>query len=221
MRLVTSFLAAAMLMAPSVTCALVAAEPATSAPKIAVLRLEEVLNQSRPWQEAQVVWKQAKADIEKQLGEMEEAIKQREGQLQILKPESEQYPRIQEEVETLKLRRKMKIDRFRADLDRKRLVVVRTSFTGLMEKLKQFCQEKGVKIVHLQPSMELNAPNAADVLMELATKSVLYADPETDITEAFLRYLGNSPVRNGDAAPAEVVPPLAAPAPAPAGAAGK
>ncbi len=170
-----------------------AAKPA--APKIGVLRLEEVLRQSKTYLSGMDGWKKAQAEAQANITAIDEQLKRLEGQLQVINQQSENYGKFQEELETLKLKKKLGFDRARADLERRQVALVKDAYHQVHTALATFCQERGIMLVHLAPDPELGAPSFNEVQLELGLKSVLYFDSSLDITESFVQYL------NSDSAP--------------------
>ncbi len=185
-----------------------AAPDAKPAPKIAVIRLEEVLRASKLYAAGMEKWKKEQAEATAALKSIDEQLQKLDGQLQVLKPDNANYAGIQEEFEVLKLKKDITYKKIRAELERRQVGLVKAVFANAKTKLAQFCKERAIMIVHLAPDLELNAPGFSDVQLELGLKSVLYYDPAMDITEAFVPYL-NAAEATATAAPATP----AAPAP--------
>lgn len=188
------------------------ASAADAAPKIAVLRLEEVLRQSKVYAAGMETWKKQQAEAQTAIAAIDEQLKRLDGQLQVLKPDAENYGKYQEELETLKLKKKMSYERARGELERRQVALVKDAYKQMRSALANFSQERGIMLVHLAPDPELGAPSFNEVQLELGLKSVLYYDPSLDITDSFIQYL-NSDAKAATPAPAP------APAATPAGAA--
>ncbi len=193
-------LACLVIASSTLAPAAMAADPG-AAPKIAVLRLDEIINRSKPWISGMQSARQAQADLEKAVGELDELVRQREGQLQVLKRDSDNYAKFAEEVETTKLRRKLLVERTRNDLERRQVALVKDAFKGVRGSLAAFCRERGVMLVHSAPTLDLVAPSLQDIQLELGLKPVLYYDPSLDITEAFMTFMTE---RQSSAAPGEL-----------------
>ena len=188
------------------------APEAKPAPKIAVIRLEEVLRASKLYAAGMEKWKKEQAEATAALKGIDEQLQKLDGQLQVLKPDNANYAGIQEEFEVLKLKKDITYKKIRAELERRQVALVKSVFANAKTKLAQFCKERAIMIVHLAPDLELNAPGFSDIQLELGLKSVLYYDPAMDITEAFVPYLNAA---DAAAAAATDKAPVAAPAPAP------
>lgn len=167
----------------------VEATPKGAAPKIAVLRLEDVLRQSKSYLIGMEGWNKQKAEAQASITAIDEQLKRLDGQLQVLKPDSENFGKLQEELEVLKLKKKVGFDRARAELERRQVALVKDSFKQMRQALAGFCQERGIMLVHLAPDPDLGAPTFNDVVQELGMKTVLYFDPALDVTDAFIAYL--------------------------------
>jgi Skp family chaperone for outer membrane proteins len=166
-----------------------AAEAKPEAPRIAVLRLEDALTAYKKYTTAMDQLKKDVAESKAQINALDERLKQLDSQLQVMKPDSENYVKQVEEFEVTKLKEKLLVERGNSDIDKRRAVLVKESYASLRTALQAFCQERGIKIVHLAPNPELQAANNKDLNQQLFAQSVLYFDPSLDITEAFIPYL--------------------------------
>ncbi len=210
---------ASLFVVVSLWCAPAAQAGDAAAPKIAVLRLEDLMGSAKVFTIGMDKVKKSGAEANAQVKAMDEDLQKLEGQMQVLKQGSPKFSEANEAFETLKLKRKLFIDRVTADIDHTRVVLIRQVFAGMREKLAAFCKERGIMIVHLAPNPDLGAPSATEIQVQLGFQTVLYFDPSTDITDAFLAYLDKNLTPESLAAEdAKAVPPAAvAPAPADAG----
>jgi len=172
------------------------AKPA--APKIGVLRLEEVLRQSKTYLAGMDGWKKAQAEAQANITAIDEQIKRLDGQIQVVNQQSENFAKFQEELETLKLKKKLGFDRARAELEKRQVALVKDAYRQMHTALANYCQERGIMLVHLAPDPELGAPSFNEVQLELGLKSVLYFDPSLDITESFVQYLNSDGANKPD-----------------------
>ena len=162
-----------------------------AAPKIGVLRLEEVLRQSKTYLAGMDGWKKAQAEAQANITAIDEQIKRLEGQLQVINQQSENFAKFQEELEMLKLKKKIGFERARADLEKRQVALVKDAYRQMHTALGSYCQERGIMLVHLAPDPELGAPSFNEVQLELGLKSVLYFDPSLDITDSFVQFLNS------------------------------
>jgi len=211
MRFALPLLLAAAALLPAAETPAPAAKP--TAPKICVLRLEEVLKSNTEYRAGMEGWKKDQENVTATLKAIDEKLQDLEGKLQVLKQDHPSFAGFQEELESLKLKREMTIKRAKAALERYQVNLVKKVFAGVRTQLAAFCQERGIMLVHLAPDGELNSNGFQDIQLELGLKSVLWYDPSMDITDAFV------PFMNAAAAAPAPAPAAAAPAPAPAPAA--
>ena len=182
----------ALLFVSGAAVSLTAAEVAKpAAPKIGVLRLEEVLRQSKTYLSGMDGWKKAQAEAQANITAIDEQIKRLEGQLQVINQQSENFAKFQEELEMLKLKKKIGFERARAELEKRQVALVKDAYRQMHTALGSYCQERGIMLVHLAPDPELGAPSFNEVQLELGLKSVLYFDPSLDITESFVQFLNS------------------------------
>jgi Skp family chaperone for outer membrane proteins len=217
-------------------CAAVAAagDAKPEAPRIAVLRLEDTLLGFKMYTGGMEKLKKEVAEGQAKIKELEDHLQDLESKLQVIKRDSEQWVKLNEDFELTKLKEKMMVDRGNEDIAHRRAALVKEAYATLRAHLQAFCQERGVKLVHLAPKPELSAQDNKELNQELFAQSVLYFDASLDITDAFIPYLNErwaaeppkdqapaaAPAPPKDAAPKDAAPkdaaPKDAPAPAPA-----
>lgn len=202
-----------MLLALAITAGAADAKP--EAPRIAVLRLEEAMLAFKGYNGGMEALKKDVAEGQAQIKKMEEKLQELDSKLQVLQQDSPAFAKTQEEFETLNLRRKMTVERGNQDIARRRAKLLKDGYAGLRVHLKSFCQERGIKLVHLAPNPELQGTDNKELNLQLFTQGVLYYDTTLDITEAFVPYLNERwSAGDGDLAP-KAEPAVPAPAPAP------
>ncbi|MBA2479642.1 MAG: OmpH family outer membrane protein [Planctomycetes bacterium] len=186
------------------------AEAKPEAPRIAVLRLEDAMTAFKQYKEGMEKLKKEVAEGQAAIKAMEDRLQELDSRIQVMKPDSADFAKITEEFEVTKLKEQMMVKRGNEDIDRRRANLVRESYASVRAQLSAFCQERGIKLVHLAPNPELQAQNNKELNLQLFAQSVLYYDATLDITDAFIPYLNEH--WNADAK---------APAPAPAPPVGK
>jgi Skp family chaperone for outer membrane proteins len=205
-----------------------AADNKPEAPRIAVLRLADALPAFKMYSSGMDKLKKDLAEGQAKIKQLEDHLQDLEGKLQVMKKDSPNYKELSEEFEVTKLRGKMLLDNGNDDLSRRHIALMTDVFATLRASLATFCQERGIKLVHLAPRPDLNARDGKELDQALSAQTVLYFDPSLDITDAFVVYLNQQWEANGaksaspapDAAPAKDAPakdaaPALAPAPAP------
>lgn len=194
-------LLAVLALAPAAASAAEVAK--ATAPKIAVLRLEEVLRQSKTYVAGMEVWKKQQAEAQATLGAIDEQLKRLDGQIQVVNKESDNYAKFQEEFETLKLRKKISYEQAKVALEKRQVALVKDAYKQLRGSLAAFAQERGIMLVHLAPDPTLGAPTFNEIQLELGLKTVLYYDPSLDITDSFVQYLNAADAAAGPDKPAD------------------
>ncbi|MBA3709116.1 MAG: OmpH family outer membrane protein [Planctomycetes bacterium] len=184
------------------------ADPApkgAEAPRIAVLRLEDTLTGFKQYTAGMDRLKKEVAEGQAAIKALEDRLQVLDGQIQVIKPDSPEFLKATEEFEVTKLKEQMMVKRGNEDIDKRRAVLVKEAYTSLRAQLSAFCQERGIKLVHLAPNPELQALTNKELNQQLFAQSVLYYDASLDITDAFIPYLNE-----------HWTPDAKAPAPAPA-----
>lgn len=214
MRFALPLLLAAAALLPAAETPAPTAKPA--APKICVLRLEEVLKSNTEYRAGMEGWKKDQENVTATLKAIDEKLQDLEGKLQVLKQDHPSFAGFQEELESLKVKREMTIKRAKVALERYQVNLVKKVFAGVRTQLAAFCQERGIMLVHLAPDGDLNSNGFQDIQLELGLKSVLWFDPSMDITEAFVPYMNAAAAAAPAPAPTPAVTVTPAPTPAPA-----
>lgn len=169
-------------------CTAVGLSAADAAPKIGILRLAEVLNTSKVYNAGTDKLKKDDAEVRAEMKKLEESLQKLDNQLQVLQPSNENFAKVQEELETTKLKRKIYSERMGAEMQRRHVSLVKETYRGVRTALNAFCKERGVMLVLLAPNPELGAATLQEIQLEMGLQTVLYFDPANDLTEAFVPY---------------------------------
>jgi Skp family chaperone for outer membrane proteins len=167
-------------------CVLSAADAAF--PKLAVLRLDDVMRQSKVCNAALDANRKLKSEAEAKLGDMDKEIQQLDNALQLMDVKHEKHAETSERLALAKFKQKQYFERMKADIDRKTLAGLRDSFTAVRGHLKDFCAERGILLVAQVPQPDLVQSSLSEATLQLGLQSVLYADASLDITDPFLAY---------------------------------
>jgi Skp family chaperone for outer membrane proteins len=155
------------------------------------LRLAEVLNTSKTYNAGTDKLKNDDAAVRAEMKKLEEALQKLDNQLQVLQPSNENFAKVQEELETTKLKRKIYGERMGSEMQRRHVALVKETYREVRTALTAFCKERGVMLVLLAPNPELSASSLQEIQLEMGLQSVLYFDPANDITEAFVPYFND------------------------------
>lgn len=191
----------------------IAAENVAAGPTIACLRLEEVIRTCKQYASRTETLSQEQGEAKKALKEMDEQLQQLDNQLKVLSRTNERFPKVQEDFEVLKLRQKLYAERAQTGIERRHVAIIKETYAALRQLLKEFCKERGIKLVHLAPNPDLKAPSMMEVQLELGLQSVLFADENLDITVDFIAFVNGkfAAGRPADAPPAAGAQPAAGP----------
>jgi Skp family chaperone for outer membrane proteins len=191
------------------------AEAKPEAPRIAVLRLEDTLTAFKQYTTGMEKLKKEVAEGQAQIKALEDRLQELDSRIQVIKPENPEFAKLTEEFEVTKLKEQIMVKRGNEDIDKRRAGLVKDSYASLRANLTTFCQEKGIKLVHLAPNPDLQAPTNKELNQQLFAQSVLYFDATLDITDAFIPYLNEhwNPDAKSTPAPAPGPTPAATPAP--------
>ncbi|GDY12169.1 hypothetical protein LBMAG53_10470 [Planctomycetota bacterium] len=193
---------------------LLAADPPSAMPKLAILRFQEIMRTSKLCSSPLEAVRKIKAEAEAKLAEMDQEIKSLDNAIQALNPKSDRFGEIQEKAQVARFRQKQYFERMKGDIDRKAMDSLRGAFAGVRVHLKDFCKQRGVLMVAQVTQPELEDATMQQAELQLGLHAVLYADDSLDITDAFLAYSNQRFAAEGP--PALPSAPAPAPAPGPA-----
>lgn len=185
-------------------------------PDQAVLRLDEVIKNSKLYQVRYEQLKKEQGEIEAQLKQMGEQLANLNGKLEVLSPSSEKHAQTEEEFQILKIKRELLSKRAGKFLDRSHGALLKECYAVLRGHLAAFAKERHIKLVLLAPNADLPNAGSNELLMQLGMQNALYYDATLDITEPFIafangRFAATVPV--GPLAPATAPGATTAPAP--------
>jgi Skp family chaperone for outer membrane proteins len=186
------------------------------APRIAVLRLQDTLLGFKMYADGLAKLKQEHAERQAKLNALEERMKDLDGKMQVLDKDGDAFASAQLELKSLDLEDKMSADRGTRVLADESATLLKESFATMRGILRSFCQDHGIKLVHLAPNSDIQSADYREVDQALLTQTVLYFDPALDITDAFIPYLNQrwaDQLAKASVAPPAPKAPDAAPAP--------
>ena len=166
---------------------LTAAEP--KAFPVAVLDLEEVFNTAKTFATRKEAIQAQGAEAQKQIKELEAAEKTLRNKLGLLAPGSGDHLAATEELELIKVKQKLLIDRVRSGLEKAQVQLLREATGEVKAALELYAAEEGWKIVLLKNNNEVGRGGLQETQIQLGMQSVLYQDPAHDITAGFIAWL--------------------------------
>ena len=192
--------------------AIVPATASVSGPDQAVLRLDEVIKNSKLYQVKYEQLKREQGEVEAQLKQMGEQLATLNGKLEVLSPTSEKFALTEEEFQVLKVKRELLTKRAGKFLDRSHGALLKECYAVLRGHLAAFAKERRIKLVVMAPNPDLPNGSSNELLMQLGMQSALYYDAALDITEPFIVFANS---RFAATAPVAPLSPATAPATAP------
>lgn len=180
----------------------------------AVLRLDEVLRNSKLYQVRFEQLKKDQVEVEAQLKQMGEQMSTLNSKLEVLSPANEKFAQAEEEFQVLKVKRELLKNRAGKFLDRSHGALLKECFAVLRGHLAAFAKERHIKLVLMAPNPDLPNGGSSELLMQLGMQSALYFDASFDITEPFISY-ANGRFAATTSTPTTPSPPTPTIAPAP------
>ena len=180
----------------------------------AVLRLDEVLRNSKLYQVRFEQLKKDQVEVEAQLKQMGEQMSTLNSKLEVLSPANEKFSQAEEEFQVLKVKRELLKNRAGKFLDRSHGALLKECFAVLRGHLAAFAKERHIKLVLMAPNPDLPNGGSSELLMQLGMQSALYFDASFDITEPFIAY-ANGRFAATTSTPTTPSPPTPTIAPAP------
>jgi Skp family chaperone for outer membrane proteins len=158
------------------------------APRVAVLRLDNVFAASVIYKAAVEAAKKDSASAKERLEQIEEAMKAAETKLKAVGSGSEQAQRFADDLEQLRLQRKQFLERARGDLERRQITAIREVFKRIKAELAEYSRSRGIAYVGLAQDADLGGPmmDQLPIHVQLGLQSTLYYDPSLDVTDDFI-----------------------------------
>ncbi len=182
--------------------------------QIGVLNLEQVFNEAKIYTSRRDELKGEMENAKAKLADVDKTIRAAETDLAGLNRADRRAIELGDQVELQKLQRKQFLERIQNGLEARQVAILKSSHGIIREHLQQFCIEKGIKLVHLAPTTDLNAPTMPDLQLQLGLQAVLFYDAGLDITEPFVSYVNGKFAEDQGKLSAAATPTLTTPAPA-------
>ncbi len=154
-----------------------------------MLRLQDTLLGFKMYADGMAKLKQEHAERKAKIESIEERMRDLDGKLQVLNKDSDAYATAALELKSLEVEDKMSAERGTQVLAGKRAALAKESFATMRGILRSFCQDHGIKLVHLAPNADIQGADYHEIDQALMSQTVLYFDPALDITDAFVPYL--------------------------------
>jgi len=164
-----------------------------TAPRVGVLYLERVFDESRLVEMRSDELRQAGGAVKAQVDQLNQEIDRKQSELSTYHSSTEKHQALKDEIELLALRRKLYVERHKERLDVMELNLLRQSYLDIRLLLNEYCDKQGIAMVFLAPSGNLQASRPEQLQLRLATQNILYHRAGLDITDAFLAYLDEIP----------------------------
>ncbi|HZL90599.1 MAG TPA: OmpH family outer membrane protein [Pirellulaceae bacterium] len=149
---------------------------------VAVLNLDALFKE-----DPQVV--QGLADLKQEAAEIDEKVKLRQTELEAVgsdarkaQPGSQEQRRLQQEFLKLNNELQQYINRERAGVQMKEAKIYLTAYREIESVVKEYCKEKGIKLVIRQQSTSLDENQPAQEIVKALNRLVIYEDG-LDITD--------------------------------------
>ncbi len=216
MRFMVTLLAGALLLASPAWGADTASAHGDG-PRVAVLRLTDVLLGFKMYADGIAGLKKERDEGQTQIDALQKRMQELDSKQQVLNRDSDLFASYQLEFEQLKVKVKMIAEHGTQALAGKRASLVKGCYAAIRSSLQAYCPANGIKLVHLAPNPDLEGADNQELNQALMMQSVLYFDPALDITDAFVPFLNEHwAAEMAKARPsAPATPPAATPDPPP------
>ncbi len=143
------------------------------APHIAVLRLGDVLVSFKMYQAGKEVLQKEKAQFQASLDKVEAQLKDDDEKMHLLNQESEAYADLKLDLETTEVKHKSITEHGNETLGLHHAQLIKACYGNIHAALASYCQDHGIKLVHLAPNPELMGTDIRDVNDQMFMQSVL------------------------------------------------
>jgi len=156
--------------------------------RIGVLYLEEVFQSSVLVENRSVKLRERVQDANAAVKAKEEELKKLQDRIKLTSEESPERPRLIEDYKVLELRVKLFRERQSRTLQTYEADLLRQSYRELKTLIRDFSEERDFSLIFLMPDPEIKSEQTQPVRMEIAQHTVLYHDPDMDITDDFIEF---------------------------------
>lgn len=161
---------------------------AAAGPKVGIIYLERVFEESLLVRRNSSDLTETARSVKQTVDEMTEKLERTKSEMQTYHPSQEKYQEFEEQLELLRLKRKLYVQRKQEELDQRELELLKESYQAIKAQLADYCADHGLALVFLAPSPALHSQRVNELRLELATHTILYHEDHLDITDAFIAY---------------------------------
>ena len=158
------------------------------APKVAVLRLTDALNNSKSFMGRMEVHKQDRATVSAKIKEYTDTIQKLQNSIEALTKGSEKLATAQQDLEEVKAKREAFAGWWEKELERRYMAAVQDEYVLMRDTLAAFCKQRSIKIVVQSAAKDIGSPNSFAMNLRLDGQTALYWDADQDITEAYVGF---------------------------------
>jgi Skp family chaperone for outer membrane proteins len=162
---------------------------ATSAPKIGVVNVTTVLENSKKHKEWQEKMQAEQTETRKQFGKMREELEALQANLKLRTPGSEEFLKLRQEMNEKSALLEAKDESYRDRVEMQMQNWTESLYQEMLKVTEQVAKDKGVDMIIADELMDLPAPSLRDFMLTIKTKKMLYHNPAFDLTDEVLTAL--------------------------------
>ncbi|MDA3963188.1 MAG: OmpH family outer membrane protein [Planctomycetota bacterium] len=169
---------------------------------IGIVYVERVFENSTMVQQLQTDLKAKAEQVAAVIDKITKELDDLKDELETLPQSAPAFAEKKEKFEILRLRRKLFLERSQKALQGEEAARLKASYMSMREHLSTYAKSKGLGLVMMAPLPEIRAQRIQELNLELATHTVLYHEPQFDITADFTSFLNaQTPAIEGEIKP--------------------
>ena len=162
---------------------------ATSAPKIGVVNVTKVLENSQKHKKWQEKMQAEQTQTREQFTKMEQEIEALQANLKLRTPGSEDFLKLREEMAEKNALLEAKTDAYRARIEAQMQTWTESLYQEMLKVTEQVAKDKGLDMIIADELMDLPSPSLRDFMLTIKTKKMIYYNAKFDLTDEVLAAL--------------------------------
>jgi len=159
---------------------------ATNAPKIGVVNVTTVLENSKKHKQWQEKMQAEQTQMRQQFQKMREELEALQANLKLRTPGSEEFLKLREEMKEKGAILEAKDESYRDRVEMKMRNWTESLYQEMLKVTEQVAKDKGLDMIIADEILDLPAPSLRDFMLTIKTRKLLYHNSNFDLTDEVL-----------------------------------
>ena len=165
---------------------------ASSAPKVGVVNVTTVLENSKKHKQWQEKMQAEQTETRQQFEKMREELEALQANLKLRTPGTEEFLKLRQEMNEKTALLEAKDQSYRDRVEMQMQNWTESLYQEMLKVIEQVAKDKGLDMIIADELMDLPAPSLRDFMLTIKTKKVLYFNSNFDLTAEVLAALDNT-----------------------------